>query len=64
MRELEAAAARPGAPQITSYYLGHAYLRQGSNAKALAAFERFVAIWEGEGAIREEARAIVDRLTP
>jgi tetratricopeptide (TPR) repeat protein len=64
VRELEAAAARPGAPQITSYYLGHAYLRQGSNAKALAAFERFVAIWEGEGAIREEARAIVDRLTP
>lgn len=62
--DLEAALKRSGAPQITSYYLGHAYLRQGRDDKARAAFERFIAIWEGDGTLREEARAIVDRLTP
>ena len=62
--DLEAAAARAGAPQITSYYLGHAYLRQGRDAKALSAFERFLAIWQGESSLREEARSIVERLRP
>ncbi len=62
--DLEAVIAKPGAPQTTGYYLGHAYLRLRRDADARAAFERFIAIYEGGGALLDEARAIVDRLSP
>jgi protein O-GlcNAc transferase len=63
-RKLEALRARPDAPEITNYYLGHAYLRLRENAKAREAFQLFAATWEGDKAIAEEARALVEQLAP
>lgn len=64
VRMLEALSARSDAPQITGYYLGHAYLRTQRNADARAAFEQFAKVWEGDAAFAEEARAIAARLAP
>ncbi|MGD1048906.1 MAG: tetratricopeptide repeat protein [Candidatus Krumholzibacteriaceae bacterium] len=64
VRMLEALSQRPDAPQITGYYLGHAYLRTQRNADARAAFEQFAKVWEGDAAFADEARAIAARLAP
>jgi tetratricopeptide (TPR) repeat protein len=64
VRTLESLRARPEHPSITEYYLGHAYLRMGNDAQAKAAFQRFVETWQGDPAIADEARSIMDRLTP
>lgn len=63
-RMLEALRARPDAPPITLYYLGHAYLRAQRNADARAAFEQFAQVWQGDAVYAEEARAIAARLAP
>jgi len=63
-RTLEALQARSDAPQITSYYLGHAYLRIGNNAAARASFQRFADTWEGDTALAEEARSLAESLAP
>jgi len=64
VRTLESLRARPAHPSITEYYLGHAYLRMGNDALAKAAFQRFVETWQGDPAIADEARTIMDRLAP
>jgi tetratricopeptide (TPR) repeat protein len=63
-QKLERVSSRPDAPQITNYYRGHAYLRMGKNAEAREAFQRFLALWQGSAAIADEAKAIVERLSP
>lgn len=62
-RELETLQNLSTAPKITSYYLGHTYLRMGDERRALLSFERFVSSWEGDRALLEEARSIIDRLS-
>lgn len=62
--DLESVFARSDAPAITPYYLGHVYLRLDRRADARQAFERFLAGWEGDPALAEEARAAIDRLSP
>lgn len=62
VRVLEALRTHPRYPSITDYYLGHAFLRMGDDAQARAAFQRFVETWEGDRALAEEAKALVDRL--
>jgi tetratricopeptide (TPR) repeat protein len=62
VRVLEALRTHPQYPSITDYYLGHAFLRMGDDAQARAAFQRFVETWEGDQALIEEAKALVDRL--
>jgi tetratricopeptide (TPR) repeat protein len=64
VRTLEALRARAEYPSITDYYLGHAFLRMRNDAEARAAFQRFVRTWEGDPALLDEAKAIVDRLAP
>jgi Flp pilus assembly protein TadD len=64
VRTLEALRTRPEYPSITDYYLGHAFLRMRNEAQARAAFQRFVGTWEGDQALIEEAKALVDRLAP
>jgi tetratricopeptide (TPR) repeat protein len=64
VRTLEALRARAEYPSITDYYLGHAFLRMRNDAEARAAFQRFVRTWEGDQALLDEAKAIVDRLAP
>ena len=64
VRALEGLRERPKYPPITDYYLGHAYLRLKDDARARAAFQRFIVTWEGTQALAEEAKAIVDRLAP
>lgn len=61
---LERLIGRSDSPKLAGYYLGHAYLRTGNNAAALAAFRRFIDTWEGDQALAEEARAITARLAP
>ena len=62
VRVLETLRTRPQYPSITDYYLGHAFLRMGDNTQARAAFQRFVETWEGDQALAEEAKTLVDRL--
>ncbi len=62
VRVLEALRAHPRYPSITDYYLGHAFLRMGNDEQARTAFKRFVETWEGDQALAEEAKALVDRL--
>ncbi|MCX5752301.1 MAG: tetratricopeptide repeat protein [Candidatus Krumholzibacteria bacterium] len=64
VRTLEALRTRPEYPPITDYYLGHAFLRMRNDPQARAAFRRFIGTWEGDQALVEEAKAIVDRLAP
>lgn len=64
VRALEALRTRPKYPPITDYYLGHAFLRMRNDAQARAAFQRFAETWEGDQALADEAKTIVDRLAP
>ena len=64
VRKLEMLRMRRDAPQITDYYLGHAYLRLGENAKARGAFQLFAGTWQGDKALAEEARTLVEQLAP
>jgi|WetSurMetagenome_2_1015567.scaffolds.fasta_scaffold26527_4 tetratricopeptide (TPR) repeat protein len=61
---LEGLRGRPEYPSIADYYLGHAYLRMHNDAQARAAFQRFVDKWEGDQALIDEAKTLVDRLAP
>ena len=62
VRSLEALRTHSEYPSLTDYYLGHAYLRMGNNAQARAAFQRFIERWEGDQALAEEAKTLIDRL--
>ncbi len=62
--KLERLRNRTDAPQITNYYLGHAYLRLGKNTEARDAFKRFIVTWQGDVSLTDEAKVIVGRLTP
>ncbi|MCK7469440.1 MAG: hypothetical protein MZU95_00570 [Desulfomicrobium escambiense] len=61
---LETLRARPQYPPITDYYIGHAFLRMGDEARAREAFKRFLETWEGDPALSAEAKILVDRLAP
>jgi tetratricopeptide (TPR) repeat protein len=61
---LEALLLRSDAPQITGYYLGHAYLRMGKNSEARVAFMRFAQMWEGNKSLADEARELAGQLAP
>ena len=62
--KLERLSTKPDAPQITDYYRGHAYLRMGKKTQARDAFRRFIEVWQGNPSLAEEAKAIVERLSP
>jgi Flp pilus assembly protein TadD len=63
-RELETVKRRPDAPQITPYYLGHAYMRSGKKTEARIAFQEFVNTWQGDRTLLNEAQSILATLAP
>ena len=64
VQELENVRSLADAPQITSYYLGQAYLRLSKKTEARIAFQRFIDTWQGDRALVDEAKTIIGTLAP